>query len=184
MDVKTLCLGVLTLGDATGYEIRKMFEEGPFAHFYDAGFGSIYPALGKLLEAGLVSVTEEAQAGRPDKKVYALTPPGRAHFEAALAEPPKRDRIRSEYVVRLFFADLMQPDDISRFYDEYLAHFEGMARHLRELDPAGVPPGRLHARGLGLRFFEAMGEYLRDNREDFMRSVVMPKRTRETEAAE
>ena len=25
MDVRTVCLGVLTLGDVTGYEIRKMF---------------------------------------------------------------------------------------------------------------------------------------------------------------
>ena len=40
MDVKTLCLGVLTLGDASGYEIRKQFEEGPFAHFFGASYGS------------------------------------------------------------------------------------------------------------------------------------------------
>ena len=29
MDAKTLCLGVLTLGEATGYEIKKAVEEGP-----------------------------------------------------------------------------------------------------------------------------------------------------------
>jgi PadR family transcriptional regulator AphA len=182
MDVKTLCLGVLTLGDATGYEIRKMFEEGPFAYFFDAGYGSIYPALGKHLEDGLVSVTEEAQSGRPDKKVYSLTPAGRAHFEAALAKQPKPDRIRSEYVLRLFFADMMEPGDLKRVYDEYLAHFDAMIARMDSLDPAGVPPGRLFARGFGRRFYEAMAAYLRDNREDFMRGVVLPKQ--DVEAAE
>ena len=30
MDVKTLCLGILNRGDATGYEIKKACEDGPF----------------------------------------------------------------------------------------------------------------------------------------------------------
>ena len=53
MDVKTLCLGVLTEGDKTGYEIKRCFEEA-FSHFFGAGFGSIYPALADLSRRGLV----------------------------------------------------------------------------------------------------------------------------------
>ncbi|MCZ6511637.1 MAG: PadR family transcriptional regulator, partial [Alphaproteobacteria bacterium] len=49
MDTKTLCLGVLTHGDASGYEIKKALEDGPFGHIQEIGFGSIYPALAKLL---------------------------------------------------------------------------------------------------------------------------------------
>jgi len=56
MDVKTLCLGVLSRGTASGYEIKKQCEEGPFAHFYAAGFGSIYPALNALLNNRLISL--------------------------------------------------------------------------------------------------------------------------------
>ena len=33
MDVKTLCLGVLTEGDKSGYEIKKHFEQA-FRHFF------------------------------------------------------------------------------------------------------------------------------------------------------
>lgn len=172
MDVKTLCLGALTLGDATGYEIRKLFEEGPFAHFYDAGYGSIYPALASLLEDGFVSVTEEQHVGRPDRKVYALTPVGLQRFKTALAEPPKPDRIRSENLLRFFFVDLMEPDDIRRVYDGYVAHFETMIAHMRGLDPAGVAPGRLFARDLGLSFYEAVATYLRNGRDAFERDVL------------
>ena len=50
MDARTLCLGALELGDASGYEIKKLYEEGDLSHFYAVGFGSIYPALTRLVE--------------------------------------------------------------------------------------------------------------------------------------
>ena len=39
MDAKILCLGALTCGDASGYEIKKIFEGAPFAHFHQVSFG-------------------------------------------------------------------------------------------------------------------------------------------------
>ena len=41
MNVKTLCLGFLSTREATGYEIKKEFEEGFFSHFIEASYGSI-----------------------------------------------------------------------------------------------------------------------------------------------
>jgi len=165
MDVKTLCLGVLTLGDATGYEIRKQFEEGPFSHFYDASYGSIYPALGRLLDEGLVSVTETPQEGKPDKKVYSLTPAGLETFREALAEPPGPDKIRSEVLVRFFFAEFMERRDLEVVYDSYLAEFQNKVDHICCLDPEGVPEGRLFVRGLGQAFYQALADFLVENRE-------------------
>ena len=69
MHVTTLCLGALVFGDATGYEINKMFEDGPFSHFLDASYGSIYPALTRLTEEGLVTCKAEQQERRPDKNL-------------------------------------------------------------------------------------------------------------------
>ena len=73
MDVRTICLGILTRGPATGYEIKKLFEDDGYQHFVEASFGSIYPALNRLTEEGLVSVREDAQEKRPDRKVYSIT---------------------------------------------------------------------------------------------------------------
>ena len=50
MNVRTLCLGVLQFGEATGYEIKKIVEEGMFNHFIEASYGSIYPALTRQYE--------------------------------------------------------------------------------------------------------------------------------------
>ena len=64
MDVKTLCLGVLAERPMTGYEIKKLFDRG-FRHFFVAGYGSIYPALAELAQAGLVTVESVDQERRP-----------------------------------------------------------------------------------------------------------------------
>ncbi len=163
MDVKTLCLGALTLGDATGYEIHKMFDDGPFGQFYDAGYGSIYPALGALLKADLVTVVQLAQEKRPDKKVYSLTPSGLALFKKALAEPPAKDRFRSDHIVRLFFADYMSKSDLQAVYDSYLCHFQTQAEKLRSIDIQNFRNGRTFALQMGLRFYETMSAFLVEN---------------------
>ncbi len=171
MDVKTLCLGALTLGDASGYEIRKLFEEGPFAHFYDASYGSIYPSLGRLLSEGLVSVTEMVQDGRPDKKVYHLTDEGLTVFRAALVEPPVRDKVRSENVARLFFADYMDEDTLRAVFEGYLSEFRTMSEKIRSLDDGYISEGRRFTRGLGLVFYEGVADYMEENRDRFFESV-------------
>lgn len=116
MDIKTLCLGVLTQGDASGYDIKKHFE-CVFSHFFVAGFGSIYPALTELARDGLVTCREETQANRPDRKVYALTPKGRAQFEQSLMETPPRHRVRSEFFVLLHFAHLLPVERLEAILD-------------------------------------------------------------------
>jgi len=77
MDVKTVCLGMLTDGAASGYDLKKQFESS-FAHFFAAGYGSIYPALSSLADKGLVSCEQVPQEGKPDRKVYEITDDGKA----------------------------------------------------------------------------------------------------------
>src|SRR3546814_17760754 len=77
MDAKTLCLGVLSRGAASGYEIKKAFEEGPFSPFHQASFGTRYPALNALSADGLVAGRAPAPQKRPAKKSYSPTPQGR-----------------------------------------------------------------------------------------------------------
>ena len=171
MDAKTLCLGVLVMGDASGYEIRKMFEEGPFAHFQDASYGSIYPALAKLAEDGLIVVIETPEDGHPDKrdkKTYRITEVGRRAFNEALAKTPTPDKIRSDTTFLMFFAEFMDPDHLRAVYDDYLAYYRDRADFLKTLDPEGVPEGRLFVRGMGLAFYEAVADYMAENRARLM----------------
>jgi DNA-binding PadR family transcriptional regulator len=105
MNVKTLCLGYLSLRDATGYEIKKDVEDGLFSNFIEASYGSIYPALSHLAQEGFVTFREEEQAGRPDKKVYSITESGRQALRQALAVIPAPDKYKSEFLFVMLLQD-------------------------------------------------------------------------------
>lgn len=163
MDIRTLCLGILTMGDATGYEIKKTFEED-LSHFYEASFGSIYPALTKMTSEGLVTCTEQAQDGRPDKKIYSITPSGRMVFLDALSKAPRKDRIRSEFLAMLMFSDLMSTARVSQLIDDRIA---GLSDKIESLD--GCHKGDTSnvdkfMRGFGAAIYRAEREYLNENR--------------------
>lgn len=162
MDVRTICLGILTRGEATGYEIRKLFEEGGYQHFVEASFGSIYPALSQLTQDGLVRVREEAQEKRPDRKVYSITQAGRSQFLAALMRPLPEDRHRSPFVFAMLFAHLLPPERVSEMLDGYIRQNEGK---LAQLEAAPTNSAGEHfAKGLGRSVYIAMLEYLKSHR--------------------
>jgi DNA-binding PadR family transcriptional regulator len=96
MDVKTVCLGMLTDHEASGYDLKKAFESS-FGHFFVAGYGSIYPALASLAEHGYVSCREIPQDGKPDRKVYQITAAGRQHLLKELENPAPSHKVRSEH---------------------------------------------------------------------------------------
>ena len=97
MDVKTVCLGMLTDGDASGYDMKKCFESS-FGHFFPAGYGSIYPALATLARNGLVEFELVPQDGKPDRKVYQITGKGREALSDGLSNPHPTHKIRSEFL--------------------------------------------------------------------------------------
>jgi DNA-binding PadR family transcriptional regulator len=130
MDVKTVCLGMLSSGEASGYDLKKNFESS-FAHFFAAGFGSIYPALASLSENGLVSCEEIPQDGKPDRKVYRITPAGRQHLLEQLDNPAPTHKIRSEFLATMAFAHLMTPQQIETVLDSLI---EDADRNLALID--------------------------------------------------
>ncbi|HZD25055.1 MAG TPA: helix-turn-helix transcriptional regulator [Alphaproteobacteria bacterium] len=163
MDVRTLCLGVLSMGDASGYEIKKRLEEG-FSYFYDASFGSIYPALNRLQDEGLVSCTHEAQSKRPDKKVYSLTTEGRLYLVRELSGEPAPDRIRCEFLVAMLFADLLPPSHVAHLIDARIRHFRDTLDMLAEKESADQEPTHRFVAGYGRVVYEAAIKYLEENR--------------------
>jgi PadR family transcriptional regulator AphA len=180
MDVKTLCLGILSRGDATGYEIRKQVTEGPFSHFFEAGYGSIYPALGKLHETGLVECRAESQDSRPDRKVYSITTNGRFALIDALSAPPGRDRLRSEFLFTTFFAHLLSGRQVEKLIEDRLAWYresiERMTHCGESLCTADRPAGERFAHGLGLAIYRASAQFLEDHGHELVAEALKLKR--------
>lgn len=168
MDVKTVCLGVLTLGEATGYEIRKAFEDGPFQYFTDAGFGSIYPALNRLHREGHVTCEQKAQDGRPDKKVYSITEDGRAAFADALRHHPGPDKIRSDLLFALFFEQLLPRELVAEAIDERIAWYRDRIARMESCDADSLGAGPAFVNGFGRAIYGAALAYLERHRDELI----------------
>lgn len=174
MDTKSLCLAVLSYGDRSGYEIKKTFEEGPFSHIQEIGFSSIYPALAKLLEDGLVTVTAHAQEGRPDKKVYSLTPKGRMSLLDALDEPTGPDKVRSDFTFRMLFAHLLSPRALEMMIDERLGLLNDQISRIETCMAEGdQDPGQAFVSGYGLAIYRAMAAYIEENRHQLVGASLL-----------
>lgn len=175
MDVKTLCLGALACRDGSGYEIRKCFEEGPFAHFQDAGFGSIYPALKKLSEEGLITVLAPTpDDGRGDKKIYRITETGRQIFFKALQQRPAPDKLRSDVTFILFFAHLLPARHVARLLDDRIAWYQETIAAMERCncpDKTDTPAGYRFVLGYGLAVYRASLAYLECERDTLLMAL-------------
>jgi PadR family transcriptional regulator AphA len=132
MNVKTLCLSILYEGEATGYEIRQLCVEGECSYFIEASFGSIYPALAKLEDEGLVTSRTEQQDGKPAKKVYRITDEGRAEFAQQLSGPLGEDMFRSPFLLFARFAHILPRDLVEARANEFLEKNIASHRKLEE----------------------------------------------------
>ena len=172
MDVKTLCLGVLTEGDKTGYEIKRCFEDA-FSHFFIAGFGSIYPALAELSRRGLVTCRSVEQEGRPDKKVYSITPEGERILVDELMSTPPRHKVRSEFLVLMYFAHMLPPTRLAAIIDEMIAKWEPTLAEIERCVAADeMTPGMRFAAGYGRAVLGAALAYVHANKDDLVHEVA------------
>lgn len=119
MDTKTLCLGILTLGSASGYDLRKHIEDN-FGHFMDVSANAVYPALKALEKDKLVTFKIVHQDNYPDKKVYSLTKSGKDFFSDALQVLPPRHKVRSQLMLLMFFAEILTPERMQEVMAERL----------------------------------------------------------------
>ncbi len=173
MNIRTLCLGILSFGDATGYEIKKMAEDGLFSHFVEASYGSIYPALTRMTDEGLLTCRSEAQDGKPDKKVYSITKAGRDELTVALTTRPKKDKFKSEFLFILLMSEHLDQEHVC----EVLAQrAEELAAELEMIQACGAhltTPGPRFVNGYGQAVVGAAHDYVSKNL-DFSISPAEP----------
>ncbi len=175
MDAKILCLGILSKGEATGYEIKKACENGPYAYIHPIGYGSIYPALGHLLEEGCVSCREVLSDSGPGKKVYRITQSGQDMLSSALEAPCAPDRFRSEKLMVLLLGHMVSQERVSQILESYLEEHE-KALHMIDNAPEGdIPPGRQFVRAFGRTIHQAAADFLRTRGEDFCRELAVAR---------
>lgn len=85
---RLLILGVLRFKQpAHGYEVRRELESWGAEGWANIAYGSIYHALGKMSEEGLIKPVKTDQIGnRPARTTYTVTESGEAEFQRLLRE--------------------------------------------------------------------------------------------------
>ncbi len=111
MSLKHAALGLLSRGPASGYDLLQTFH-GSLASVWPATQSQLYGELGKLAEAKLVEVVSEGARGR---KEYALTPAGLAELRHWLTEVEPTTVRRSDMLLRVFFLNVVEPEDAQEF---------------------------------------------------------------------
>ncbi len=132
-------LGLLAWQPRTGYEIKQVTDQST-RFFWGASYGQIYPELRRLETAGLVGSREEPR-GRVPRRVYSLTEAGRGALEGWLESAEESYEVRDEGLLKLFFGDLVSPEQrldlVARrraWYAESAALFRRIGEELAELD--------------------------------------------------
>ncbi|CAM3900073.1 PadR family transcriptional regulator [Tsukamurella ocularis] len=84
----------------TGYQLTRRFDRS-IGHWWRASHQQIYKTLARMTTSGLVTYVEQAQDGKPDKKVYSITDTGRKTLSEWIRTPGKDAADRRELATRV-----------------------------------------------------------------------------------
>lgn len=101
MSLRHAILALLDVEPGTGYDLMTRFRSS-VGFFWAAGHQQVYKELHALLDEGLVDCDEQAQTGKPSRKVYSLTDAGLAEFDAWLQQAAAPMKIRDPLLVKMF----------------------------------------------------------------------------------
>jgi DNA-binding PadR family transcriptional regulator len=127
-----IILGMVSEHDLTGYDIKKMIENG-IGVFYKASYGSLYPALKRLTEKGFLITSEKPLGGR--KKIfYHITKEGQDQFFEWLSAPMDIFEGTNIHLAKVYFFDKLSPEVRERQLFEYEINNRNYLKKLLDLE--------------------------------------------------
>ncbi|MFJ4856477.1 PadR family transcriptional regulator [Streptomyces sp. NPDC088730] len=111
MSLKYAVLAALLEGEASGYDLAKVFDVS-VADFWSTTPQQLYRELDRLAGSGLIEARVVEQQRRPNKRMFTLTEAGRASLAAFTAEPPRPIAIRDELLVMTQAVDAGDQDAV------------------------------------------------------------------------
>lgn len=149
MSLKHALLVLLETEAGSGYDLLKGFKQR-LGFFWNASHQQIYQQLKKMHEDELISLTMEAQSGKPDKKVYHLTERGRDVLAQWIEQPVKPNKVNDALLVKLYAGHMTEPEvlleEVKRhrdIHERMLATFLDLEKQLNALPKTKQAPFRL-----------------------------------------
>lgn len=140
MSLAHAILGWLHKEPMSGYDLKKQFDQG-IGYFWPADQMQIYRTLDRLVEQGNVSVHEEIQHNRPNRKVYTVTEAGRAELRHWLTSPQSLPALRDPLLIQLFFAASLSNAEIIELLEHQRAEHRNLLAYYQQkvLVPLDAP---------------------------------------------
>lgn len=105
-----LMLGMVRLGARSGYAIKKAADTST-RFFWPTSLAAVYPELARLEQGGMLSRHDDPRGARA-RSAYHLSKRGEEALIAWLRSSREAPtQFRDEGVLRLFFADVLPPED-------------------------------------------------------------------------
>ena len=137
-------LGLLEEVPMHGYELYQRFQNRPLEQVVHIEMSQLYAFLKKLERLALIEGCQSQQGARPQRKVYHLTPAGRATLQEWLTTPVERPRdIRIFFLLKLYFLQRLLPADLARVIADEIATCQ---RFLITLEAQRHGPSTIHDR--------------------------------------
>ena len=135
-------------GGGHGYDLARHFnDDQALGGVLKLEPGMLYHHLKKLARANWVTADIEPQGARPPRQVYTLTEAGRDELLRWLREPVQHTReIRLEFLVKLYFARLLDPNLAADLIAGQLEKSREMEASLEARLSAGEAPANDFAR--------------------------------------
>lgn len=138
MALEHALLVALSERPAAGLELAKRFSRS-IGFFWHATHQQIYRVLARMESDGWLDVSTVAQSGKPDKKVYEVTPAGAAALDEWLAEPTPLEPFRSEVAVKMRGASFGERGAVLEMLRTHLADHRLRLEHYRGLESRDYP---------------------------------------------
>lgn len=120
MKIEITILGLLSERNLYGYEIKKKIVD-KLDDYADIKFGSIYYAIKKAVDNGLVKrVGTEKDSGNPERYIYEILPAGRKHYKKLLKQYFDKNLLHFDIDIILMFIDSLSKEQKDQFVDERL----------------------------------------------------------------
>ena len=116
MSLEHAILGFLAQRPRSGYDLKTRCFDGDARAFWTADQAQVYRTLEKLRAAKLVTSTVKRQSGRPDRRVFDITPAGREVLTRWLETTLPLVATRDPFLLQVLFSSELDDAHIETLF--------------------------------------------------------------------
>lgn len=118
MSIQYAILGLLSWRPASGYELKKVFENSPYL-YWSGNNNQIYKSLLQLQKDGLVDCETIHQDGAPSKKIYSVSKKGMDGLKNWIVSAPAVPEFKKPFLIQMAWADMLNKSELEALFARY-----------------------------------------------------------------